>query len=863
MLRSLNSLYIKIILIFAFAIFAVFGAISYMMMTQIQREARLAVASEAKAVGQLISLQIGGSVKFGNTAAIAEIMESVKRAAGAEWVSGVVVSSNGTVLFPTQPDDGSAGDAETMATQAQSALEMLEPVSSDNGLTISHPIRFGSDNAVVGAVTTKWSAENKITRATASGWNDLLLTLGLFGLALLGAGIAVFRWVSRPLYGLRSTVEEVAAGGYGIEVPFQKRGDEIGEISRSLEEFRSKLKDGEQLAKDSAYKGAAFEGSSAPLMVVDKDFQVLFANKACQALMEDLETPMRRMWPEIVENSLHGAVLKSMDGLQDIVSDIEARAQEALPVSETLSIGERKIRVKFNAVEGEDGVMLGAVVEWSDRTAAYENTAMLDAIDTSMMRAAFGPSGKLMWANQRFLDVMSLDHKGFDGTALTDIFVPNGSVSQRPLAEEATTGRFNFKSVGTQSESMTDGSFVAVKNLDGSLEKSLFVGTDVTASELAKMQAHAEKEKSDQEQERVVVALGEALHAVAEGKLASEISETFSSANEKLRKDYNTAIGALREAIGAVVKNTSSIRSETGEIAAAADDLSRRTERQAATLEETASALDELTSSVRSAAAGAQGASEKAAAAQGRAQEGGNIAREAVAAMDGIKASSQEISKITSVIDEIAFQTNLLALNAGVEAARAGEAGRGFAVVATEVRALAQRSSDAAREINDLISASEGQVQAGVELVDKTGTALGAIVESISEISELVSNIAVSTKEQASGLNEINAAVTELDQVTQQNAAMFEETTAASHALTTETNALADAVSRFDLGHQHQTLEPEVKKSSRPIARAEIQKEEAIATAATEQETKVQINGSDSFVPESHASDDLTGWEEF
>jgi len=861
MLRSLNSLYLKIISIFVVAIFAVFGAISYLMMSQIQREAQLAVASEAKAVGQLVSLQIGGSVKFGNTAAVAEIMESVKRAAGVEWVNGVVIGSNGTVLYSPEAE---GVNVEALVDLAQSAFDAEEEAVANDGLTIAHPIRFGSDNSVVGAVTTNWSAEAKTTRATAAGWNDLLLTLGLFGLALFGSGSAIFRWVSRPLNRLQSTVQDVADGDYSIKVPFQQRGDEIGRISRSLEAFRSKLQDGQQLAKDSAYKGAAFEGSSAPMMVVDRDFKVIYANKACEKLMETLADPMRTMWPDLNDAGLQGAVLKSMTAVSGIVSDIEAKEQGALPASDTLAIGDRKVRIKFNAVEDEHGKMLGAVVEWSDRTAAFDNTAMLEAIDTSMMRASFSPSGQLTWANKRFLDVMSLDSETLEETEFAQIFEPDGSAARRPLAEEAVSGRFNFKSVDAATESMTDGSFVAVKNLDGSHEKSLFVGTDVTESERAQILAQSQKEEADAEQQRVVAALGDALHAVAAGNLSTEISEEFSSTNEKLRQDYNTAVSALREAIGAVVKNTASIRSETGEIASAADDLSRRTERQAATLEETASALDELTNSVRSAAEGAQGASEKASAAQGRAQEGGNVAREAVAAMDGIKSSSQEISKITSVIDEIAFQTNLLALNAGVEAARAGEAGRGFAVVATEVRALAQRSSDAAREINDLISASEGQVQAGVELVDKTGIALGAIVDSISEISELVSNIAVSTKEQAAGLNEINAAVTELDQVTQQNAAMFEETTAASHALTTETDALASAVAQFDLGQDYVSLTSEHKKPSRPVERAHVKSEasEVEETAAVEG-AKAEVNGPDNVTTATESADDLTGWEEF
>jgi methyl-accepting chemotaxis protein len=305
--------------------------------------------------------------------------------------------------------------------------------------------------------------------------------------------------------------------------------------------------------------------------------------------------------------------------------------------------------------------------------------------------------------------------------------------------------------------------------------------------------------RAEQSKGQVVEELGKSLKCLAAGDLKVKIETEFPTEYDQLKEDFNAATISLDKAISVVNGNVVSLRSETSNITVAADELAHRTERQAATLEETAAALDQLTTSVRNATAGADQASEMSEQAQKNAEVGGVVAREAVTAMGEIKASSKEISKITLVIDDIAFQTNLLAFNAGVEAARAGEAGRGFAVVATEVRALAQRSSEAASEINALISASGKHVNRGVELVDKTGVALDSIVVSVADISKRVVAIAASAREQATGLSEINEAVMELDHVTQQNAAMFDKTTAANHALMQETRALAEAVDIFKL----------------------------------------------------------------
>ncbi|APZ54472.1 methyl-accepting chemotaxis protein [Salipiger abyssi] len=313
------------------------------------------------------------------------------------------------------------------------------------------------------------------------------------------------------------------------------------------------------------------------------------------------------------------------------------------------------------------------------------------------------------------------------------------------------------------------------------------------AAEEARMEAHAA-------QDRVVRHLTEALDRLADGGLAEGIQERFPSEYEALRENFNRAVDSLRDAINEVRVSAQNIHSNAEEIASGSDDLSHRTETQAATLEQTAAALEQLLGSVRDAARTTKEVEENVRGAARMADENGEIMRSAVSAMAGIAQSSDQIGQIIGVIDDIAFQTNLLALNAGVEAARAGESGRGFAVVASEVRALAQRSSDAAQQIKTLISGSADQVKDGVQLVERAGEALGDVVHQVGQISDLVSGIASVSTDQAQGLNEINVGVGNLDRVTQQNAAMVEQSTAAAHMLRSDAGALSELVARFDIG---------------------------------------------------------------
>ncbi len=318
-------------------------------------------------------------------------------------------------------------------------------------------------------------------------------------------------------------------------------------------------------------------------------------------------------------------------------------------------------------------------------------------------------------------------------------------------------------------------------------------------SEKERIEREAQKAREAAELNFASKNLANGLSQLAAGNVAYRIEDAFSADLDTIRHDFNATAEKLDAALIRVAENTRGIDAGAAEIKSAADDLAKRTEQQAAAVEETAAALEEITTAVKDSTRRAQEAGELVARAITGAEQSGEVVRRTVSAMEQIEHSSNEINNIIGVIDEIAFQTNLLALNAGVEAARAGEAGKGFAVVAQEVRELAQRSANAAKEIKDLITTSNGQVQQGVQLVGDTGRALETIVSEVQEINRHVSAIVEAAQEQSSGRQQINTAVNQMDQDTQKNAAMVEETTAATHSLTGEVASLNALLTMFTL----------------------------------------------------------------
>lgn len=690
--------------------------------------------------------------------------------------------------------DGQSGVVKTIGNDGADVISAYEPMQV-----------FGQHWALIAEQDLSEVYQRSTRLALLLAASSALVILLISGLVILFA-----RSLTRPLNRAADSMREIAAGEYDKEVPDTTRADEIGVIAKTLETMRTKLVRGKEEEYQNRFSRVAFEGSTSSIMMADKDMNITSVNPALTGILDNSKKEFQKLFPDFDAQKIVGTQMDFYHSAE-VRDHVRVMLQdpENLPHTANLSIGDSRFSLNINMVQDDDGAIMGYVVEWNDVTKQYLNNAVLSAIDANQVKAEFSMEGVFLTSNERFFEMIGRTAEDLSGKQGNDVFSFNdkmaadrGAVFDRLNRGESVFGRFELPRKDG-SVAIVDGGFSPVIDPSGKPLRILLLGSDVTEARRAIEASEKRRAEMEAAQAKVVEALRSGLGSLSDGDLTVKIETEFGPEYKQLRLDFNKAGDRLLDAMRGVVENADLIRGEAAEIANAADDLSSRTERQAATLEETASALDQLTSSVGSAADGAAYANEIVETARKDAEASGAVVREAVGAMSEIENSSKQISKITGVIDDIAFQTNLLALNAGVEAARAGEAGRGFAVVASEVRALAQRSSEAAREINELISASGGQVKRGVELVDQAGRALDGIVKSVSEIDQKVSEIAVSSREQSSGLAEINEAVNQLDQVTQQNAAMFEETTAASHALTREAETLTETMGRFKIGDEH------------------------------------------------------------
>jgi methyl-accepting chemotaxis protein len=773
------------------------------------------VAQRASETTIFLGGQLGGAVRFGKIEQIEETFAALRADTGGEVIGGLVLSADGREVYVSDEPGFDRGAALTLAREA---LRSHSTQTGPNGWIVAEPVVFGREGELAGIIATAWTPDIRMEAMRAEHITDIVLSGIVFVVALLAAGLLLWFWLSRPLMAVAKAMQDVASGNLSTEVPGRRRADEIGAIAGALSSLQADLQQAQLTQEENAFRSAAIGGTGSALMLVGPDMKLRYMNGACDSLLGTFAAHAGDDWARFNKDMLTSEGLMSLPGCRTLIADVAA-GKKTLPIAKQRRWGRNRLDLRMDGVRNEAGEVIGYVLELEDVSEKALNAAILGAIEKYQLRVDLGEEGKVADFNDAFLSATGLSDAQLRSTTSAKALVSVNSSEQQQkentakvMNGEIISGRFELPTQDAR-KPVAEGIVTPITNSDGDVVRVVFIGADVTDAHYAAIAAEEDRKQRAKEQEEVVDALQLGLGQLAGGDLTVQLTQTFGVAYEQLRQNFNQAVRSLHDAMGAVVQNAKSINSEAADITSGADNLARRTEHQAATLEETAAALDQLTASVQSATAGADEASQIAATAQTQAETGGEVAKQAVTAMDAIKASSQEISKITSVIEDIAFQTNLLALNAGVEAARAGDAGRGFAVVATEVRALAQRSSEAAREINELISASGEQVRTGVDLVDQTGDALARIVSAVADISARVTTIATSAREQSAGLNEINTAMNDLDQVTQQNAAMFEETNAASHALTSEASALVTASAQFKL---HQSAQPKRKSLDTP-----------------------------------------------
>lgn len=675
----------------------------------------------------------------------------------------------------------------------------------------------------------------------------LIFSLGAMAVAIC-LSHELFRSLKSSLTSLKSSLDSIETSGCD-DLP-DKPDDELGELMQSLEVLGGKIKGNKALERIKL----ALDAGSTCLMIADPDRNIVYMNKAVTKLLEESEASIQESLPDFDASNLIGGNIDQFHANPSHQRGILKNLKQ--PFTSVIKVSDKSFKLIVNPVVDDEGNSLGSSVEWHDMTeilkAEQATSRILESLNCTTTNVMIADNDRNIIYMNRSVEAMlrgaesklreSLPHFSVDKilTSNMDIFHKNPAHQQHLLEKLKEKYEANIKVGDLHFRLIANPIFSKDGERLGSvvewLDRTQEIQAEVEISELVEGALRGEftKRADTSNKEGFMLNMAEALNklvsiteqglndvsnvlmALSDGDLTKRIERDYEGTFDDLKNYSNTTSSNLTDMIREIRSATETITSASSEISQGNSDLSSRTEQQASSLEETASSMEELTGTVRLNAENASQANGLASQAADVAKNGGELIEKVVVTMSSINDSAKKISDIIGVIDGIAFQTNILALNAAVEAARAGEQGRGFAVVASEVRTLAQRSANAAKDIKELISDSVEKVESGNELVNQSGETMQEIVTAIQRVNDIMSEIAAASNEQASGIDEVGKAVVQMDEMTQQNAALVEEAAAAAESLQSQADQLFERISTFKLDDNHEPRQLAIESPNKP-----------------------------------------------
>jgi len=779
--------------------------------------------------------------------------------AGALWTDDVEQAWTGTLLTVKELMTGAYGPVEIDAMAAtENNKELIRLRSAvDGAMTAIMMVDRDFNITYVNQATRSMLSEHEATLAeTFPGFSVD---------ALVGSNIDIFHRNPKHQRQLLSDPDnlpystDITVGPLKFRLNVTAAIDGDGEYIGNTLEW-SNVTEVRQKEQDVARLQGAVQGAMTAIMMVDRNLEITYVNDATVNMLRPHQDVLREVYPGFDVDTLVGSNIdifhKNPAHQRKLLSD-----PNNLPHTAEIKVGPLQFRLNVTATLDAGGNYIGNALEWSDITEAKaqaekaralqaEIEGTMAALDRVMGVVAFDMEGNITDANDNFLQAVGYARAEVVGSHHRMFAPPELASSPDYVAFWAKLNRGEFdagqyRNIGKGGrETWLQASYNPVLDADGKPYKVVTFATDITEQKQLQLTV-----------EEVLSSTSVVMNAMSRGDLTKRMEGGYEGEFAQLQAAVNDTVNAIADVVEEITEASVSISSAASEISRGNMDLSQRTEEQASSLQETASSMEELTTTVRHNSDNAREANQLATEARTKAEQGGEVISKAIEAMAAISASSKKVADIIGVIDEIAFQTNLLALNAAVEAARAGEQGRGFAVVASEVRNLAQRSAAAAKEIKGLINDSGEKVGEGSALVNESGRTLEEIVNSFKKVGDIVSEIAAASLEQTAGIEQVNKAVAQMDEMTQQNAALVEQAAASSEALDEQGQNLQQRMEFFDIGLEKQAPPPRARERSRGRSEREESRGRAAPARAERTTERRPVRSS--------VRDDSDEWNEF